>query len=164
MNLLLQRLLDHNLYATRLTLETCRGLSADQFHQRFEIGPGSLHDTLRHVVGAMLRWSDRIMHREVRPSIEQPGARFSVDDLLRLLEQGDREFRAAAQDAEARLDQTMSVQFAPQMPVMQFTRASALVHVATHGAHHRAQALNMLRRLGVTDRPHLDALAAERGP
>ena len=60
MNLLLQRLLDHNLYATRLTLETCRGLSSDQFHQRFEIGPGSLHDTLRHVVGAMLRWSDRI--------------------------------------------------------------------------------------------------------
>src|SRR6187549_1696760 len=89
MNLLLQRLLDHNLYATRLTLETCRGLSSDQFHQRFEIGPGSLHDTLRHVVGAMLRWSDRIMQREVRPSIEQPGARFSVDDLLRLLEQGD---------------------------------------------------------------------------
>ena len=35
-------------------------LSDDAWHRRFEIGPGSLHDTLTHIVGAMFRWADRI--------------------------------------------------------------------------------------------------------
>jgi uncharacterized damage-inducible protein DinB len=45
-----------------------------------------------------------------------------------------------------------------------------LVHVATHGSHHRAQGLNMLRRLGlpgVSDRlPEIDVLdwQARTGP
>jgi uncharacterized damage-inducible protein DinB len=30
-----------------------------------------------------------------------------------------------------------------------FTRGGVLTHVTTHGMHHRAQALNMLRQLGV---------------
>jgi uncharacterized damage-inducible protein DinB len=31
-----------------------------------------------------------------------------------------------------------------------FARAAVLAHVTTHGMHHRAQCLNILRRLGVT--------------
>ena len=34
-----------------------------------------------------------------------------------------------------------------------FTRAEVLTHVATHGAHHRAQCLNILRHLGVVSLP-----------
>ena len=41
------------------------------------------------------------------------------------------------------------------------TRGTAIVHVMTHGAHHRAQALNMLRRLGVEELPDLDAIEWE---
>ena len=164
MNLILERSLDHNIHATRGLLEACRPLSTEQFHQRFDIGPGNLHDTLRHVIGAMIRWSDRISQREVRPSIEKNEQPFTVDELLTLLERGDRELRAAAKDAEAKLDETITVQFTPDYPVMRFTRASALVHVTTHGVHHRAQALNMLRRLGVQNLPDADALAAELKP
>jgi uncharacterized damage-inducible protein DinB len=43
-----------------------------------------------------------------------------------------------------------------------FTLGAALVHVTTHGMHHRAQCLNMLRHLGapgVSDRlPEIDPL------
>jgi uncharacterized damage-inducible protein DinB len=39
-----------------------------------------------------------------------------------------------------------------------FSRRTALVHVCTHGAHHRAQALNMLRHLGVEELPEVDAI------
>ncbi len=43
-----------------------------------------------------------------------------------------------------------------------FTLSAALVHVAIHGTHHRAQCLNMLRHLGVpgvSDRlPEIDPL------
>ena len=45
-------------------------------------------------------------------------------------------------------------------PEFTFTRGVALTHVLVHGTHHRAQCLNMLRRLdvpGVSDRlPDLD--------
>ena len=33
------------------------------------------------------------------------------------------------------------------------TRSAALLHVLTHGMHHRAQCLNMLRQLGVSPLP-----------
>src|SRR5947209_857695 len=35
----------------------------------------------------------------------------------------------------------------------QFTRGAILTHVTTHGTHHRAQCLNMLRHLGVSPLP-----------
>jgi uncharacterized damage-inducible protein DinB len=34
-----------------------------------------------------------------------------------------------------------------------FTRGGVLTHVLTHGMHHRAQCLNMLRQLGVAPLP-----------
>ena len=49
----LQILLSHDRWATAQLLDACGKLSADQFHRRFDIGPGSLHDTLTHIVGAM---------------------------------------------------------------------------------------------------------------
>ncbi|MGQ0549460.1 MAG: DinB family protein [Armatimonadota bacterium] len=92
------RLLRHNAWATRVLLERCRSLTPQQVQQRFDIGPESLHDTLRHIIGAMLRWSDRIADRPVRES------------------------------------EMMRAEFLPE----HFTRGTALVHVLTHGMHHRA--------------------------
>ena len=161
MHLIIERLLDHNEFATRTLLAACRSLSEAQFHQRFEIGLGSLHDTLRHVLGAMLRWSDRITQRELRPSIEKSGRGFTPDELLQLLQQADREMRSAAETVERKLDQKFTVAFTLEMAPEQFTFGSAIVHVATHGVHHRAQCLNMLRQLGVQEPPSIDALDAE---
>jgi len=45
---LLQILLSHDRWATAQLLGACGGLTADQFYRRFDIGPGSLHDTLTH--------------------------------------------------------------------------------------------------------------------
>jgi uncharacterized damage-inducible protein DinB len=36
---------------------------------------------------------------------------------------------------------------------MLLSRGGVITHVATHGMHHRAQCLNMLRQLGVTPLP-----------
>ena len=113
--------LEHNSWATREVLRACLVLDDSQWHRRFEMGPGSLHDTLTHVVGAMFRWADRIdgPPRTVRPSIED-GSRRTPAELTTLL------------------------------------------HVTTHGMHHRAQCLNILRHLavpGVSDRlPDIDVL------
>ena len=39
-----------------------------QFHRRFDIGPGSLHDTLTHVVGAMRRLDGDARRRRAPPA------------------------------------------------------------------------------------------------
>jgi uncharacterized damage-inducible protein DinB len=126
------------------------------------MGPGSLHDTLTHVVGAMLRWADRIdgPPAELRPSIEGE-ARRSPAELLSLLDTAEARLAASAARARARgLATEMEVTLGGQ--AYRFTLGAMLVHVATHGMHHRAQCLNMLRHLGVSsvsDRlPDIDAL------
>ena len=40
-------LLAQNRWATRNLIEICAALTKDQFHRRFDMGPGSLHDTAR---------------------------------------------------------------------------------------------------------------------
>ncbi len=153
------RLLLHNAWATRVLLERCRALTPEQFSQRFEIGPGSLHDVLRHLIGAMRRWSDRIAGRPVRERLEKAPDLHTPDELLIVLEEAARDLQEAVHRVrqEGRYDEMMQTEFSPA----RFTRGTAIVQVLTHGAHHRAQALNILRRLGVADLPELDAIEWE---
>jgi predicted O-methyltransferase YrrM/uncharacterized damage-inducible protein DinB len=155
-------LLRHDAWATREVLRACSGLTDEQWHRRFEIGPGSLHDAMTHVVGAMLRWADRIdgPPTELRPSIEGI-ARRTPAELLALLDAAESGLAASADRARARgLGTEFEVTLAGR--THRFTRGAALVHVTTHGMHHRAQCLNMLRHLGVpgvSDRlPEIDPL------
>ena len=48
-------LLKHDRWGTRRLLDVCEGLTAEQFQRRFDMGPGSLHDTLTHIIAAMRR-------------------------------------------------------------------------------------------------------------
>lgn len=146
---LLDALFGHNYWATRVILRHCRSLSREQFHQRFEIGPGSLHDTLTHIVGAMRRWADRIGERPLRPRLEERGTPYTPEELLGLLDEAHADLFSVVGRVAAggKLQETMEFP-RPDGPPYRFTRATAIVHVATHGMHHRAQAINMLRRLG----------------
>lgn len=98
------RLLQHNAWATRVLLERCRSLTPQQLQQRFDIGPGSLHDTLRHIIGAMLRWSDRIADQPVRASIEKNPDPQTPDELLVLLDRAGRELEEVGSRRPARRD------------------------------------------------------------
>jgi uncharacterized damage-inducible protein DinB len=157
------RLLAHNEWANRTLLRRCRELPAQQFTQRFDIGPGNLHDTLLHVVGAMRRWADRIAGGEIRPSIEEGDRTWTPREIETLLDETARELAGVVRDVidTDRLDESMSVTIRGIDAPFVFTRGTAIVHVVTHGVHHRAQALNMLRRLGVSDLPDLDAITPE---
>ncbi len=153
------RLLLHNAWATRVLLEQCRALTPARFSQQFDIGPGSLHNVLRHIIGAMRRWSDRISGRAVRERLEKAPDLHTPDELLIVLEEAARDLQEAVHRVrqEGRYDEMMQTEFSPA----RFTRGTAIVQVLTHGAHHRAQALNILRRLGVADLPELDAIVWE---
>ncbi len=157
--------LEHNAWATREVLRACEKLADDAWHRRFEIGPGSLHDTITHIVGAMFRWADRIdgPPRTVRSSIED-GSRRTPAELRALLDLAAADLAATATRARSRGLSTMLEVTLGGTPY-RFSLGAMLMHVATHGVHHRAQCLNMLRRLGVqgvSDRlPDIDLLEWE---
>ncbi len=145
----LQILLAHDKWATRQILDACANLSAEQFDQRFAIGPGSLRDTITHMLGAMRVWTQVLAGQEVGPRLEQDGQRHSPAELSALLQT-----IAAGLTAQAhRLPLTDMASRTRDGKVFQFTRGAVLVHITTHGMHHRAQCLNMLRQLGVTPLP-----------
>lgn len=161
---ILNILLAHDAWGTRKLLELCRPLSHEQFHRRFEIGLGTLHETLTHMVSTMRRWADRLEERPVRPALhripERPDiptelADRSVDDLLALLDAAAKDLAAIAAKWRSRpsgLATTISLDWPAddgRTKRYTFTRAVVLVHVCTHGMHHRAQVLNMLRHLNV---------------
>jgi uncharacterized damage-inducible protein DinB len=140
-------LLAHDHWATGQILAACAKVTPEQFHQRFEMGPGSLHDTTTHVLAAMRAWGDLLAGREQRPRLE--GTKRTIDELTKMLEEIATEFaaliRAHPVDGivlRIRDGKTYS-----------FSRGAVLTHVATHGMHHRAQCLNMLRQLGLKPLP-----------
>lgn len=140
-------LLHHNRWANAQLLDTCANLTEADLHTRFDIGPGSLHDTLVHIYGALCVWVDVLNTRPVRPRAE--GQTFTVADLRAKLEAVSDELDAVARAH----DPGGLVTRERDGKSYTFPRAVILTHVTTHGMHHRAQCLNMLRRLGVATLP-----------
>ena len=140
-------LLAHNEWATRNIIEACAKLSHDQFHRRFEMGPGSLHDTVTHLLAATQGWGDLLAGREQRPRLE--GTERSTDELLKLWHEIAADFSASAKAHP--VDGLVSR--VRDGKSYTFTRGGVLTHVTTHAMHHRAQCLNMLRHVGVQPLP-----------
>ncbi len=147
---ILNRLLGHNAWTTRQLVERARALTAEQYLQRFDLGPGSVHDTLRHIISVMFGWADEIAGRPRRLSLgsDGEGPIRSVDELLTLLDDAAKELQKTARLIvdQGTMDEILSVTYEGQ--TWEFTRATALAHVLTHGMHHRAQVFNMMRQLG----------------
>ncbi len=140
----------HDAWATREMLKHCRKLSDEQFHRKFDIGCASLHDSFVHVIGCMARWSDRIAQRPLGPSFEDGSKRYSMDDLLKLLASAARDLEATARHVHEENLHADQIEWPREgKPPYRFSKASALVHVTTHGMHHRAQIRWMMRQLGV---------------
>jgi uncharacterized damage-inducible protein DinB len=147
---LLKILLSHDRWATAQILSACEPLSEQQFHQRFDIGPGSLHDTLTHIVGAMRAWTDTLAEREPRPRPEADRRRRTPAELRALAAEASAELSS---EAQRRPPGEIVPRRLRDGRTIHLTRAEVLAHVTTHGMHHRAQCLNMLRHLDVDPLP-----------
>lgn len=141
-------LLRHDHWATVQIIAACDTLAPEQFHRRFEMGPGSLHDTIVHIIGAMRVWTDVLEQREIRPRPE--GAERRTTAQIRALLD---ESAAQLSDVARRRPLDGTVTRVREGKAHTFTRGVVLTHVATHGMHHRAQCLNMLRHLGLATLP-----------
>lgn len=140
-------LLRHDRWATGAILDACETLTPDQFHQPFEMGLGSLHDTVTHILAAMQAWGDMLAGREIRDRLE--GEKRSVGQIRSLHEEISEDFAATVHAHP--LDETVTAERRGRS--FTFPRGGILTHVTTHGMHHRAQCLNMLRQLGVEKLP-----------
>lgn len=157
-------LLGHNRWANAELLRACEPLQEAEFHLRFEIGPGSLHDTMSHVIGAIFRWADRIGGRTLRPSIEgrapgdrnAPMTRRTPSGLLALNAQACDDFALVVRSVRPALAEVRDWTLGGR--VERFNVAAAIIHVTNHGMHHRAQCMNMLKRLGRPVNADLDEL------
>ncbi len=115
-----------------------------QLDQPFEMGEGSLRATLRHLYGAERNWLARWR------GTDQP--QFPPARELTTPADFDRAHRALVPERNAdiaSLDFSRPCTYTnPQGRTYTFALGDVLLHVCNHGIHHRAQAVNMLRRLG----------------
>ena len=143
-------LLSHDRWATEQVLDACAQLTDEQFHRRFEIGHGSLHDTLTHVIAVVRALGDTLSGAEPRPRLESDGQGRTPAQLRALLDESYPPFAAEARRRP--LDETVTRRTSIGK-LLTITRGAAFVHVTTHAMHHRAQCLNMRRHLGVSPLP-----------
>ncbi len=157
---LTDRLLGHDAWTTRRLLALCEGLADEQLDRDFDLGHRTLRATLLHVVRNVEAWTDLMTGRPVRPDPAGAEAR-SIAGLLARQEQAAAEFGALARgiaDRGAWEERWLDVL---DDPPAEKTFGGAIGHVLTHSMHHRAQAIHMLRRLGVEDVPEGDLLGWE---
>lgn len=140
-------LLAHDRWATEQLIAACRPLDDAQLDRVFEIGRGSLRKTLVHLVNVVRGWDEAIAGRPVSAVVLSETS--SLADVASAV--------GPVYDAFA---QTLSVGPSDEMlslargnRTIRAPRGGLYVHVLTHGTHTRAQALNMLRHLGVTPLP-----------
>ena len=146
----LQILLAFDQWATARVIAACDKLNSGQFQGRFDIGPGSLHDAVTHILGAMRTWTQTLAGQEPSQRLEADGIMRTPGELMALHEQISLEFQ---KEAERRPVNEHGDRKLRDGRIIRLTRCDILTHVTTHGMHHRAQCLNMLRQLGVKPLP-----------
>ena len=102
------------------------------------------------VLSATRTWTDSLAARPQRPRPDADGQRRTVEQLLRLLDDARGDLLT---EARRRPLAEVVVRQLRDGRTVELSRAAVVTQVTTHGMHHRAQCLNMLRQLGVTPLP-----------
>lgn len=156
---LLDRLLGHDSSTTRRLLELAGTLSDQQIDQQFDIAHRTVRRTFEHIVWNIECWTDLMKGSGVR-SRAVPNQPIPV--LSQRYEAASSELLTFAREIvdRHRLDDTFLDVL--DDPPREKSFGGAIVHLATHGMHHRAHLLFMLRRLGVEQLPEGDVLSWEQ--
>jgi len=153
---ILDRLLSHDAWTTRQLLLRCQSLSDEQMQREFDIDSRSLSGTLTHLIGAMEFHTDRLLGRTISQSYREDT---SVDGMLLRLTAVAKDFAAFATNVERerREDEMMTNENNENLR----TLGGVIAHVITHNMHHRAQAMYIMDKLGMSDIIEGDVLGWE---
>ncbi len=157
-----ERLLRHDAWTTRELLRLSVGLSDAELDSEFDMGHRTLRRTFLHIVGNMECWCDLMCGKPQRWDgnvIRQESSIVSLLDRVEVV--GEELVALGKRVAEEKREEDFFVDTLDDPPRRK-PLGAGLVHVATHGIHHRAQCLYMMRRLGVKDLIEGDAMGWER--
>lgn len=154
--LTIRTLFAHHDWARDKLLSVAATLSDAQLDAGVAMGFGSLRDTLFHLWAAESLWLQR-WKRLPNPKFPEHDPRLSIDDLGKRWRATDteRDDLLLNLDPDA-LEQPLTYAHPDGRSYTQ-QLSDLMIHVCNHAAHHRAQALNMLRRCGAAT-PGLDFL------
>jgi uncharacterized damage-inducible protein DinB len=158
---IIDRLLQHDAWTTRVLLTRSAHLSNAQLDLEFDIGHRSLRRTFVHIISNMESWCD-VMVGAPQRSQSAPRRSNTILELMNRLDIVSRELLALGQRivGEGREDEYF-VDYL-DTPPQKKPFGAGLVHIATHGMHHRAQCLYIMRLLGVTNLIEGDAVSWEQ--
>jgi len=150
---LLDRLLEHDDWATTRLLDLCRGLSDEQLDREFDIGHRSIRATLAHQIPNYAFWTALMTGQ---PPAEWHGPN-TLDALIAEHERGYAAFTDVARQVrdEGRLEETFSDQHG-----YPFTYGGTILMVILHNEAHRADIIHIFSRLGV---PELAEVEVDHG-
>lgn len=158
---ILERLLQHDAWTTRALLALAADLPDALLDQEFEIGHRSLRRTFLHIIGNMECWCD-LMAGQPQRNVSGKHPPDSIAGMTARLDLVAEELLALGRDvAEGNREDECFIDYLDRPPTRK-PLGAGLVHVATHGMHHRAQCLYILRRLGVNNLIEGDALSWEQ--
>ena len=156
-NHILDELFRYNDWANRKIFDLCIGLQDEFLDQPRDLGLGSLRKTLFHILTAERVWFERWT--------QQPWHPFQVDPEGMSLEAIQHSLLSVSEQRRALMDQERSRDWSGVVHYMDAKKnpyqnllKPLLLHVANHGIHHRAQALNYLKSYGRTQRGGIDFL------
>jgi uncharacterized damage-inducible protein DinB len=156
---ILEKVLRHDAWTTRLLLTRAAELSNAALDQPFDMGHQTLRRTFQHIVGNMECWCDLILARPRRA-----GTNTTIEDIQGLIARLDivaAELVAIGQSFSSFGGGDELFTDYLDDPPRKKSVGTALVHIATHGMHHRAQCLWMMRQLGLRNLPEGDVFSWE---
>jgi uncharacterized damage-inducible protein DinB len=139
---ILERLLDHDRWATEQVLAKTGGLPDTALDEEFDVGHRTLRETIDHIIGAREGWTALMTHT---PPPDHPDDR----PIAYQEERFARAHGAFAETAlrirdENRLDDTF-----PDFYGIEATYGSAILMNILHSEGHRNECVHMLTRLGL---------------
>ena len=149
------KIYDYLTVARERVLEGVRPLSAEQYARKFPIGHETLGRTLTHIMISEWYYVQRICERDVPPYQHWPIQQENPPPFAALqakwIEQADHTRAAlrAVRDWGADLEYQVTPDHG-RPEIVTASAADLFSQLVMHEVHHRAQAMNILRHLGVT--------------
>jgi uncharacterized damage-inducible protein DinB len=154
----IDRLLDHEDWATTTLLNVCRELSDEQLDRDFDIGHRSVRQTLGHMIFNFEFWNALMSGTPLEHHRQDQQTDWSVAALTELYEQDRTIFASTIRRKrdEGRLDDTFALH-----PRHSVSFGAIVIQICMHNELHREDVRHILQRLGIANPPELDHLLWE---
>lgn len=159
---ILERLLRHDAWSTRSLLTLSSALTDAELDCEFDIGHRTLRRTFVHMIENMECWCDLMKNKPQRKAGQTYAPPNSVADLIARLAVVSEELVELGKRVEKENRQDDFFIDDLERPPRRKPLGAGLVHIATHGMHHRAHCLCIMRQLGMKRLIEGDALSWER--